>query len=406
MTGVWRLMKTGVMVVEEGRPSMEARFRVSGLAAGVFAALLLTGCPGSDNGMLRVTGQIEGNAVTAGSRVGGRVVEVLVEEGAWVEQGAPLLRLEDDEAQALVAAAEAQVARAAALLAKLEAGVTAEQMAQAEAAARAAEEQYLMAQRGARDEEIGAAEAQAAAARAQRDAARTEFDRAKRLLGEGAISQQKYDQAETLLRTAGAQLDAALETLTMAKDGARVEEIGMAKANYERAQAVVAELREGAREEDLASGRAAVEAAKAERDRARAALREMTVTAPIGGLVEAVDVLPGDLIKPGPAVRLVDPDDLELTVYVSAGYLGHLRLGQQVTLTTDSHGGTTFEATIAHIASQGEFTPRNLQTQEERMEQAFAVKLDLDSADGRLRSGMTAIVSIPKPDLSLSLIHI
>ncbi len=184
----------------------------------------------------------------------------------------------------------------------------------------------------------------------------------------------------------------------MSKEGTRSEQIAMAKANYERAEAVVAELREGARQEDLAAARATVDAAKADRDRARAALRETRITAPIKGLVEALDVSPGDLIKPGPVVRLVDPDDLELTVYVSAGYLGQVRVGQQVRFTTDAFGEETFEATIVHIATQGEFTPRNLQTEEERIQQAFAVKLDLDSAGGKLRSGMTATVSLKAPD--------
>ena len=362
------------------------------------AALLVAGCPGGENGALRVSGQLEGDAVTAGSRVGGRVTDVLVEEGDTVEAGAVLARLEDDEARALVAAAEAQVARAQALYEKLETGATAEQLAQAEAAARAAREQYLMAERGARTEEIGAAEAKVSAAAAQRDSARTEFDRAKRLRGEGAVSEQQFDQAETMLRTAEAQLAGAQELLDMAREGARDEEIGMAKANLDRLEAVLAELRMGARREDLEAGRAAVAAAQADLDRARAGLREMTVTAPIAGLVEAVDVSAGDLVKPGPLVRLVDPDDLELTVYVSAGFLGHLRLGQTVTFTTDSLGEETFEATIAHIATQGEYTPRNLQTQEERLQQAFAVRLDLDSANGKLRSGMTATVSLPRPD--------
>ncbi len=179
------------------------------LATALLAVLLLAGCPGTDDGILRVSGQIEGNAVTAGTRVGGRVAEVLAEEGRWVEAGALLVRLEDDEARAMVSAAEAGIARAESLLAKLEAGATAEQRAQAEAAARAAKEQYLMARRGARAEEIGAAEARVAAARAQRDSAQTEFDRARRLLREGAISRQQYDRAETMLRTAEAQLDGA-----------------------------------------------------------------------------------------------------------------------------------------------------------------------------------------------------
>ena len=149
--------------------------------------LLLFGCETDPNGLLRVSGQIEGTAVTAGSRVGGRVMEVAVEEGDQAEEGTLLVRLEDTEARALVDGAKAQVSRLEAVLAKVESGATAEQLAQAEAAVRAAEEQLRMAERGARAEEISTVQAKVDGARAAHDSAKTEFARAKRLFGEGAI---------------------------------------------------------------------------------------------------------------------------------------------------------------------------------------------------------------------------
>jgi HlyD family secretion protein len=93
---------------------------------------------------------------------------------------------------------------------------------------------------------------------------------------------------------------------------------------------------------------------------------------------------------------VADPNDLKLYVYVSALMLGQLRPQQKVELTADAHGDQKFEAAIVQIATQGEFTPRNLQTKEERVQQVFGVKLKLDSAGGRLRAGMTVTAHFPR----------
>ena len=92
----------------------------------------------------------------------------------------------------------------------------------------------------------------------------------------------------------------------------------------------------------------------------------------------------------------MNPDELEVTLYVSAAVLGNLAVGQQVTFTADAHGNDRFQGTIRYIASEGEFTPRNLQTDEVRLQQAFAVTVDLDAAGGRLRPGMTVTAHLPR----------
>jgi HlyD family secretion protein len=357
---------------------------------------MILGCESGPTGTLHVTGQIEGVAVSAGSKIGGRVAEVLVREGDAVKSGQVLVRLDDADARAVVAAAKAKLAGTEAMLAKLEAGATPEQLRQAEAAAKAAEEQYRMAERGARGEEIRAVAAAVDGARAQRDNAELDFRRIERLYAEQAVSQRQFDQARAMYDAASAQHRAAAEQHAMAVKGAREEEVGMAKAAFERAQAALDEVRKGAREEDLASARAARDAAAADVLRAETAAGEMVITAPLDGVVETIDIHPGDLIQPGPVVKIVNPEDLELMIYVGAAMLGQLRVGEQVTLTTDSHGDETFHGEITYIAAQGEFTPRNLQTQEERVQQVFGVKLRLDSAGGKLRAGMTVTAHLPK----------
>lgn len=352
----------------------------------------LAGCGNGDESVLSVSGQIEVVDVDVGSRIGGRIKEVLVKEGDSVESGAILVQIEDDEAKALVAAAQSKVAGAQATLDKLIAGARPEEIEQARAAAERAREQYQMALKGARSEEIEVARSAVTSAEAARDNASAEYRRLAGLREASAVSEQLFDQAKHGLDGAEAQLRAATEKLDMLVAGLRSEEIAMAKAAADQAQAAHDLAKNGARAEDIRAAEAARDVANAELQRAEVGADEMTVVSPRKGIVESIDVYPGDIVRPGPIARIVDPEELELIVYVGARALGHLQVGQEVSLTTDSHGDERFKATIARVASQGEYTPRNLQTQEERVQQVFGIKLTLDSAGGKLRAGMTATV--------------
>lgn len=352
--------------------------------------LVAAGCNGGTPGVLSVAGQIEGKYVDVGSRVGGRVLAVHADEGDRVAPGGVLVALESEEAEAGVAAARAQLAQTQATLDKVRAGARAEQIEQALAAVSRAREQYRLALNGPRPQEVAAARNAADTARAQRDQAKADYERLAALFEKNAISQRLYEQALHTYEGAQAQLEAALNQVRILEEGARDEEIQGARAVLEQAEAALAELRNGARPEDIAAAEAARDAAEAAVARAEAVLREMTVTAPSAGVVESLDLRPGDIVKPGAFARITDPDDLELVVYVSALYLGHLQLGDAVPLTTDAFGDERFEGRIIHIAAQGEFTPRNLQTEEERAQQVFGIKLKLDSNGGRLKAGMSA----------------
>ena len=372
---------------EAGGPCMKRTVLV-----GMLSGMLLLGelgCPGGLVSDLSVAGQIEGTAVDAGSKLGGRVETVHVEEGAWVKKGDVLVTLEASEVKAAEAAARSKCAQAQAQLEKIEAGPRVEEIDQARAALARYEEQYQMALRGARKEEVDAARAQVTAAEAQRDAAKTEYDRVAPL-NRQAVAEVVVEKARLQLEGAKAQLRMAQENLRALLEGTREEEIAMAKAARDQAAAALAALEEGARAEDISTARAMRDEALAALELAQANAREATIRAPMDGLVESIDIHPGDLVSPGAVVRITDPEDLDLTVFVSAYALGHIRLGQTVALTTDSHGDERFSGEVTFIASEGEYTPKNLQTQEQRVQQMFAVKLGLDSAGGRLKAGMTA----------------
>lgn len=358
-------------------------------------AVLCASCINGD-GALPVTGQIEAESVAAGTRTGGRVEEVFVEEGDRVAKGATLVQLESSEAQAAVDGAAANLAQCRAMYEKLEKGARPEQIRQAEAAAAGAEANYLMALEGARSQEIEAARANVESARAMRDEAASSLNRAEQLLKDQAISQQRYDQAKHNFDALENQLKAAMEQLDLITEGTRDEQIAAAKAQYDQAAAALEEIRNGARPEDLAAAKSRCDAAEAELKRAKTMARETVILAPMDGVVESADVHPGDLVQPGPVVTVVNPEDLEMIVYVSALKLGDLAVGQPLYFTTDAHGAERFSGRITYIAPRGEFTPRNLQTQEERVEQVFGVRIEHDSHGGKLRAGMTATVYFDK----------
>ena len=365
------------------------------LPIAVFSLLALCACEPMQGTGMAITGQIQGNGVDVGSRVGGRVAEVPVREGDAVQAGDVLVRLEDSDAQALLHAAEADLARAGSLVSKLEAGATEEQLHQAESVAKAAEERLQMLENGARGEDKRAARAATDAAAAQSANTKTDFERINKLYARGAVSQSDFDRVRTAMDTMAAQYRVAKEKLDAVNNGARAEEIAMARADCDRAKAALDEVKRGPRDEDKAAAKAARDAAAAAVERAKVNLREMTITAPSKGVVESLDLRPGDLVKPGAVVRLIDPEDLKVTVYMGAALLGQIKLGQKIPLTADAHGSERFEGEVYFIASEGEYTPRNLQTQEERVQQVFAVKLRLNSNGGKLRAGMTVIAHVP-----------
>lgn len=359
--------------------------------------LCLAACAPEERGVVRVSGQITAPVTQPGSRVGGRVVEVLVKEGDRVEAGQILLRLDAAEAEARLAAARAQLAQTEATLQKVLAGPTPEQLRQAEAAAEGARQQYLAAQRGARGQELAAAAAGTEAARAQRDAARDDLARLEKLVGQGAITDRQFEQAKAAADAAEAQWCAAREREGLVVAGLRDEEIAAARAQSDRLAAALDELRAGARAEDRAAAQAARDAAEAQVRLAEVNLDEMTVRALEPGMVESLDLRAGDLLRPGPAARIIRIEHLELAVYVGAALLGQVSVGQALPLTTDAHPERRYEGIVSRVAVEGEFTPRNLQTQEERVRQVFAVVLRLDPTQGPLRPGMTATVRIPAP---------
>ncbi len=339
------------------------------------------------------SGTVEARTIDVGSRTGGRVKEVLAREGDHVTAGQPLVVLEPGDLDAQHAMAQAQLDQAQAALDKLRAGARPEEIAQAAARAESAQASLADTQAGPRSEEVRAAAARLDGAEVGVSKAQLDLDRARALFASGAVSKAELDAAEAALRLATSQRDAAKATLSELKNGARYEQVKQAKGRADEAKASAELVRAGARVEDLRAAESAVRAAKGRLDQIEVLIGELTVKAPLAAQIETLDLRPGDIVGPSAtAAVLLEDDQLYVRVYVPETQLGFVKLGQDVSVFVDSFPGRGFPGRIEHIDMQGQYSPRNLQTADERANQVFAARVAIQGDIGPLRAGMAATV--------------
>ena len=328
------------------------------MSAVVALGLLACSCrskPPADR--VRVSGQVEATDVQLAPQVGGRLLELHVIEGDRVKAGDLVARLDVADTNIALARAQADREQADAQLRLLLAGARPEDIRQAEA-------QLAVAQSN-----VGAAEAELASAQA--DVVRFEA-----LLASNSGSRKQRDDAVT-------RRDVARQRLQGAQDQVRV-----ARENLAR-------LRAGARPEEVQAARARVAAADAQIAAYEKAIRDATVVAPVGGVVTEKLADVGELVQPrAPIVVITDLDHAWANVYVDEPLVPRLRLGQPATVFTDAGGGG-IAGTLSYISQKAEFTPRNVQTADERAKLVYRVKVSVDNRNGVLKAGMPVEAEIP-----------
>ncbi|MCA9116168.1 MAG: HlyD family efflux transporter periplasmic adaptor subunit, partial [Planctomycetaceae bacterium] len=345
-----------------------------------------------ETGPLQVSGFLEADEIRVGSRVGGRVQAVAVQEGDETEPGEVLLQLEPFDLLERQAEAQAELASLEAEFNRLQAGFREEEIRQAKARvdrSMAALEQLI---NGPRPEEIRAAEKEVEEARARLEVAQMDYSRIETLAARGAATTEELDQSRAQLKSSRASTAAQQERLNLLLRGTREEEIRQGRATLAEAQAE-ADLRvNGYRTEEIARAKAARDAARAALQALERQIEELTVRAPSRAVIDAVDLEPGDLIGAGvPALSLILTENLRVRAYVPEDAL-NLKLGQKVWVTVDSFPRRQFAAHISFVSRQAEFTPRNVQTPEERSKQVFRIRAMLDEGLDELRPGMAADV--------------
>ena len=341
-------------------------------------------------------GTIEARAISVGSRTGGRVAKVLVQEGDQVKAGQVLVELEHGDLDAQRAGAAAALAQATATLDKLKAGARPEEIAGAQARAAQASAMLQETRHGSRVEEVAAGEARLASAQALVDKAALDADRSHRLLASQAIAQAEADAADTALRTAKAQRDAQQKILEQLRAGSRSEEKQQAAAKVAEANAAAKLVMAGARVEDLRVAQAQVEAAEARLAQLDITIGELAIKSTAAARVESLQLRPGDILGPNAtAATLLEDGQLYIRLYVPETQIGKIKIGQEVPIIVDSFDHP-FRGKVENINTQGEYSPRNLQTADERADQVFAARIGLLEGKDELRAGMAATISVPK----------
>ena len=306
---------------------------------------------------IRVSGQIEATDIQVSAKVGGRVIELLASEGRPVNVGDVVARIDPTDAELAVARARAERDQAAAQLKLLESGGRPEDIRQAEAQA-------------------AAAESAAAAAEAELAAAQADVDRFEALLAQNSGSRKQRDDAVTRRDVGRQRLQSAREQVRAARE-------------------TLAKLRAGARREEMAAARARVAAVDAQIAALMKSVADATIVAPASGVVTQTIVDAGELVVPNTPILIVtDLAHAWANLYVDEPLIPRLRVGQTVRIYTDA-GGAGLSGTISFISPRAEFTPRNVQTADERAKLVFRVKVSTDNRDGVLKSGMPVEAEIP-----------
>jgi multidrug resistance efflux pump len=345
---------------------------------------------------LRLPGIVETQEVRLSSRVGGRVAKVLVRESQIVEPGQALVELEMPELDAQRARLVADREAAQAVLERLENGPRPEELAAARAAVDSAQARLRLMLKGYREEEIVQSKKEMESFQAELDQAQADLSRERSLLPTGATTKAAFDAAFARSGQLQGQVSAAAAKLRMMEMGYRPEEVAESEADLDRLQANYDLLQAGTREEEKKEARARVASLAAQIDEIDVRRAERTVTAPERATVEVLWVRPGDIVSANqPVVRVVRAADLWVKAYISEVDLGRIRLRQQVEVTIDAFPGQRFAGEITHINSVSEFTPRNIQTIDERRHQVFGFKVRVADTAGIFKSGIAADVWLP-----------
>lgn len=303
----------------------------------------------ADDGPPRSSGYVEATDIRVASEVAGRVLTVTVREGERVTAGQVLVTVSTTDADLQISRLNAERAQADAQLRLLLAGSRKEDVDQAEAQA-------------------SAAEADLQSARAELEAAEIEVARFTRLVEQRAGATKARDDAEARRRAGAAHVTAMTERVTAARS-------------------TVARLKAGARPQEVDAARARLAAVDAALAMVQSDIADATITATSDGIVANRLVEPGELIAPRtPLLVLMDLDRAWASAYVEETRIGNLRLNQQAVVLTDS--GQTVPGRITFIAPRAEFTPRNVQTADERARLVYRVTVSVDNREGILKPGM------------------
>jgi len=300
--------------------------------------------PRGDGGALDASGTVEATDAQLGFQAAGRIDTILVDEGSRVKDGQELARLDQTELKARRGQAAAQLGAAQALLTELERGNRAQDIQQGRDAVASANQKLADAQR--------------------------DLDRTRRLFDGGAVSREALDKAQLAFDVAQSTHDQAAQALQLLEAGPRPERIEAQRATVAQARATVQQI--------------------------DAMLDNAVIRAPFDGVVTVKDREIGETVAPGaPVLTVTNLDDRWVRIYIPETRIGAVHLGEPASITADTYKGKVYRGAVSFIASEAEFTPKNVQTTDERVKLVYAVKvrITVDSSYD-LKPGIPADVQL------------
>ncbi len=296
-----------------------------------------------EEGVLAVSGNVEVTEVNLGFKIPGRVIELFTDEGQRVKKNDKLALLDSAEIENQVAQSRAYLNETLTRLEELKAG--------------------------SRPQELEQAKANVSYAEAELTKAKKDLERYEALHKDELISAQQMDNARKTYDVAVSQHKKAIEALSLVREGPRKEDIKAAANRVEQAKAAL----------------------KVSEER----LKDTELYAPVSGVVLRKNIELGETVNVGsPVFTIGDLENPWIKVYVREDKLGLVKLGQKAEVKVDSYPNKTYEGSVTFISSEAEFTPKNVQTQEERVKLVFGVKVSVKNINDELKPGMPADVKI------------
>jgi HlyD family secretion protein len=347
-----------------------------------------------------VSGNLELTQVDISFKTAGRLIERTVTEGDTVKKGQLLARLDPAQLRHQDIRDKALISSAVSNYQQLETSIAFQRSTiESDVAAHRAELNAAQAKldallNGNRTQDVQQSAAAVNDAKAQLEFAKSDWDRAQVLFKNEDISRQQYDQYRMKVDSQTAMLRQAEERYSLMKEGARKEDIEGARAEVARTQAGVKtaeanRLELERKEQELAARKAEIERSRAQEGISESQLDDTAVYAPMDGVVLVKSAEVGEVLAAGTNVMTIgDIDHPWLRAYVNETDLGRVKLGQQADLTTDSFPNKTYKGHVSFIASEAEFTPKQIQTKEERVKLVYRIKIDVENSSHELKSNM------------------
>ena len=384
--------------------------------------LFLSGCSKADT--LVLSGTIESTQIDANSEVVGKLIQLQKDEGTTVKAGDVLATVDSSLQELVVKQQEAVVKLKQANLEALKLGSRSQQIQQANAAVKAAKANLDELKAGTRPEQLRQSEADVEALNTSVSNAETavnsaqinynylwdKYNTLKSLYGSNAASEndlsdakfkvdtanQQLISAQDQLKTAQAKLQSAQAQLDYLKNGASDQAIQVAQANYEQAQAALDLLNSGSTEQSIEAGEADLEQSQAVLEQAKVNLGKYQIKSPIDGTYLLRNANIGDIVNIGTSIGTISYlTDLTVKVYIPQRNINLIALNQEIALKTLSLPGKTIKGKITFIASEAEFTPKNIETSEAKENTVFQLKMKIMDNIESLRPGMTVDAYIP-----------